>query len=76
MDTIHGVRSFEGLSKRSRLTRIGSAPVLVAALADIIRSKKAAARSQDLAVLPILEKVLEETTHRQEGEAERAGDRE
>ena len=64
MDTIHGIRSFEGLRRRSTETRIGSARVLVAALADIIKSKRAAARPQDLAVLPVLERLLEQTTHK------------
>jgi hypothetical protein len=35
-------------------------PVRVASLADIIRSKKAARRPRDLAVLDILERALEE----------------
>ena len=60
MDAIHGVRSFEGLRKRASETPIGNARLVVAALADIIKSKKAAARPQDLAVLPTLERVLEE----------------
>ncbi len=34
---------------------------MVADLADIIKSKKAARRPQDLAVLPVLEKTLAET---------------
>jgi hypothetical protein len=41
---------------------IESVTVLVAALADIIKSKRAARRPRDLAVLDILEKALEETT--------------
>ena len=62
MEAIHGLRSFEGLRKRASPARIGNTDLLVASLADIIKSKKAAARPQDLAVLPILEKVLEEAT--------------
>jgi len=65
MDEIHGLRSFEGLRKRASITRLGDTELLVAALADIIKSKKAAGRPQDLAVLPLLEKVLEETAHDQ-----------
>jgi hypothetical protein len=38
--------------------RIGASTLLVAGLADIIKSKKAAGRAQDLAVLGILEKTL------------------
>ena len=60
MDSIHGIRSFEGLRKRASQTQIGGSRLLVAALADIIKTKKSAARPQDLAVLPLLEKVLEE----------------
>jgi hypothetical protein len=60
MNAIDGVRSFEGLRNRSVRAEIGGAGLLVAALADIIRSKKAAGRPQDLAVLPVLEKLLEE----------------
>jgi len=39
---------------------IGGAGLLVASLSDIVKSKKAAGRPQDLAVLPVLEKTLEE----------------
>ena len=63
METIHGFCSFEGVRRRATEAQIGGARILVADLADIIRSKRAAARPQDLAVLPILEEVLEETTH-------------
>jgi hypothetical protein len=52
--------------------------LLIASLADIIRSKKAARRLRDLAVMEILERALEETprtTHkagRSRAESERA----
>jgi predicted nucleotidyltransferase len=62
MDTIDGIRSFEGLRKRATSLSLGESRVLIAALADIIKSKKAAARPQDLAVLGILEKTLGETS--------------
>ena len=45
----------------------GGTRILVAGLADIIKSKKAAGRPRDLAVLPVLEKVLEEATRRPKG---------
>lgn len=61
MGTIHGVRSFEGLRDRAATVEIDGVPVLVASLPDIIRSKRAARRPRDLAVLDILEKTLEET---------------
>jgi predicted nucleotidyltransferase len=76
MGEIDGVRSFEGLRKRAREVPLGNARMLVAALADIIKSKKAAGRPRDLAVLPVLEKVLEETTHRQKGPAGSSQERE
>jgi hypothetical protein len=62
MGTIDGIRSFEGLRARAVAMEIESVTVLVAALADIIKSKRAARRPRDLAVLDILEKALEETT--------------
>jgi hypothetical protein len=60
MGTIHGIRSFEGLRERASTVDIDGTSLLVAALPDIIRSKKAARRPRDLAVLDILEKSLEE----------------
>jgi hypothetical protein len=61
MGTIHGVRSFEGLRSRAAAVEIDDVTVLVASLPDIIRSKRAARRPRDMAVLDILEKTLEET---------------
>ena len=60
MGEIDGIRSFEGLRKRAHHLSFGEAGLLVAALADIIKSKKAAGRPRDKAVLPILEKALAE----------------
>jgi predicted nucleotidyltransferase len=62
MVTIHGVRSFEGLRSRAVRMEIDGVPLLVAALGDIIKSKRAARRPRDLAVLEILEKTFEEST--------------
>lgn len=76
MGEIDGVRSFEGLRKRALEVPLGDVRILVAGLADIIRSKKAAGRPRDLAVLPVLEKVLEETTRQQKGPAGRSQERE
>ena len=56
MAGIHGVRSFAGLRARATAVDLGGSMLLVASLADIIRSKKAASRPRDLAVLDILEK--------------------
>jgi predicted nucleotidyltransferase len=55
MATIHGVRSFAGLRDRATTIDIGGVPVLVASLDDVIKSKRAAKRPRDLAVLDILE---------------------
>jgi predicted nucleotidyltransferase len=65
MATIHGVRSFEGLRDRASRIEIGGTAILVASLEDIIKSKRAARRSRDLAVLEILEKTLEESSRPQ-----------
>jgi hypothetical protein len=46
--------------KRATPVRFGNARLYVASLADIIRSKKAAGRARDRAVLPLLEKAIEE----------------
>jgi len=59
MTTIHGVRSFEGLRDRATRMDIEGTPILVASLDDIIRSKKAAHRPRDLAVIDVLEKARE-----------------
>jgi hypothetical protein len=60
MGTIHGIRSFEGVRDRASVFEIGGASILVASLDDIIRSKRAAGRPRDLAVLHVLEKSREE----------------
>jgi hypothetical protein len=48
------------LRKRARVVRFGAATLYVATLPDIIKSKKAAGRPRDLAVLGILETTLAE----------------
>ena len=60
MATIHGVRSFAGLRARADDMTIGGVPLLVASLADVIKSKKAARRPRDLAALEVLERTREE----------------
>jgi len=67
MTAIDGIRSFEGLRARAQVVRFGQARLLVAALADIIKSKKAAGRPRDLAVLAVLEKTLEEARNPEGG---------
>ena len=60
MGAIHGVRSIKGLRERASSIEIGGMPLRVAALDGIIRSKRAAKRPRDRAVLEILEKTREE----------------
>jgi hypothetical protein len=62
MARLHGIRSFEGLRARAKAIEFGENKLWVASLADIIKSKRAAGRSRDLAVLEILEKTLEAQT--------------
>lgn len=59
LDEASGIRSFEDVRKRASTVRIGDSTVRVAALADIIKIKRAANRPRDRAVLEILEKTRE-----------------
>ena len=68
MTVIDGIRSFEGLRKRARTIRVDDTELTVAALSDIIKSKKAAGRARDLAVLDVLKEVLDEESRLQKGE--------
>ncbi len=63
MGTIHGLRSFEGVRDRATSVDLGDTTILVASLADVIKSKRAARRPRDLAVLPILEATREEAAN-------------
>src|ERR1700722_5763835 len=60
MSRIDGVRSLEALHSRAVRIDFGGHVIIVADLADIIKSKKAADRPRDRAVLEILEKALDE----------------
>lgn len=62
MGTIHGVRSVAGVRARASVIDVRGEAICVASLADIIKSKRAARRPSDLAVLPILERALEQAT--------------
>ena len=62
MATIHGIRSYEGLRSRATTIAVGGATLRVASLADIIKSKRAAGRPRDKAVLEILERAREEAS--------------
>jgi hypothetical protein len=54
---IHGIRSYESLRSRATAVQFGDHNLLVASMADIIKSKRAAGRPQDLAILVTLEEV-------------------
>lgn len=60
MATVHGLKSYEGVRARSATVVIEGVSISVASLADIVKSKRAAGRPRDKAVLEILEKALEE----------------
>lgn len=60
MAAIHGVKSFESLPSRAKPMDFGGHSLLVADLADIIKSKSAAARPSDRAVLHVLRQTLYE----------------
>jgi hypothetical protein len=53
-DRIAGGLTFSSVRSRAQLVEIGDEKLAVAALADVIRSKQAANRPKDRAVLPIL----------------------
>ncbi|HTA43548.1 MAG TPA: hypothetical protein VK789_13935 [Bryobacteraceae bacterium] len=61
MTGIHGMRSFDGLRSRAAEVDVEGAKLAVAALADIIASKKAANRPQDRGALNVLEEALRKT---------------
>lgn len=60
MAKVDGVSRFEALRARAVEMEVGDSTLLVAALPDVIRSKEAANRPQDVAVLPILRRTLRE----------------
>lgn len=60
MTRISGVTSYESLRSRATSARFGRHELHVAALEDIIRSKAAADRPQDRAVLPVLRRAVRE----------------
>jgi len=60
MPIIHGIRSLESLRSRATTVKFGSVSLLVADLADVVRSKRSANRPRDRAVLEILEATLRE----------------
>lgn len=60
MTRIDGIRTFESLRSRASVVRIKTHELRVASLEDIIRSKAAANRPEDRAVLPILRRTARE----------------
>lgn len=60
MSHIDGVRSWESVRARSVEIAIGGERLLTASLEDIIRSKQAAGRPKDLAVIGILKQTRDE----------------
>ena len=63
MAAVHGIRSFEGVRDRATIVELPGARIAVASLADIIRSKRAAGRPRDLAVVDVLEKAHAQAAH-------------
>ena len=60
MSQIHGARSYYSVRGRAGWFPIGRSGLWVASLADIVKSKRAAGRPRDRAVLETLEKTLYE----------------
>ena len=58
--SIHGAKSFNSLRSRCIKVQLEGRTILVASLADIIKSKKEANRPNDRAVLHVLERTLSE----------------
>jgi predicted nucleotidyltransferase len=58
MATIHGVRSYNSLRSRAGYVDLNGERLLVAALSDIIASKRAANRPRDRAVIDVLSATL------------------
>jgi hypothetical protein len=58
MTTIHGIKSFNVLRSRAESFAIEGESVAIAALPDIIASKRAADRPRDRAVIDVLEQTL------------------
>ena len=71
MVTIHGLRSFAGVRDRATRMEIGGAPLLVASMDDVIKSKRAAKRPRDLAVMETLEAARAAKAARPKSEARR-----
>jgi hypothetical protein len=64
-----GTRGYDDLRRSATKEQLtGTLTIMVAALADVIRSKEAAGREKDRAVLPILRQVLERSRKKERGD--------
>ena len=64
-----GTRGYDDLRRSATQEKItDTVTIFVAALADVIRSKEAAGREKDRAVLPILRQVLERSHRKDRGD--------
>lgn len=61
-----GTRGYGDLAREARVYDVAGVRVPVASLADVIRSKEAAGREKDRAVLPALRRLLDELERRGE----------
>jgi hypothetical protein len=58
-----GTQGYEDLRRDARTFRVRGVDVPVASLADVIRSKEAAGRERDRAILPTLRRMLDQLAH-------------
>jgi len=65
MSNLHGIKSFASLRAKADVMNFGEFSLMVASLDSIIKSKRAADRPRDKAVLEILEKTLDEKEKQQ-----------
>ena len=72
MAKVDGVSSFAALRSRAHVVEFAGFPMLVGALEDVLASKKAADRPQDRAVVPVLERTLNEKGKAKNGQKARA----
>ena len=54
-----GIESFEAVKQRGEDFFFGEHPLRVASLKDVLASKRMAGRPKDVAIIPILEKLLD-----------------
>jgi hypothetical protein len=59
-----GTRGYEDLVRDVEMKRVRDMDIPVASLADVVRSKEAAGRDRDRLVLPVLRRILDESSSR------------